>query len=74
MYLRRLIAAPITMSLLPILTGCNLSRVPSPALSAGAVALSAVGLLGTHLLIPLGPKHGRSIEARRVDPTMAAKG
>jgi hypothetical protein len=43
MRLRPLIAPPIALSLLPILTGCHLSRVPSPALSMAAVALSAGG-------------------------------
>jgi hypothetical protein len=39
--LRSLIAQPVAVSLLPILTGCHLSRIPSHALSMAAVALSA---------------------------------
>ena len=61
MRLRPLIAPPIALSLLPILTGCHLSRAPSPALSIAAVALSAGGLLGTRLLISFGARYGRSI-------------
>jgi hypothetical protein len=51
MRLNPLIASPLAMSLLSILTGCHLCRVPSPALSMAARAMSAGGLLGTHLLI-----------------------
>jgi hypothetical protein len=61
MRLRPLIAPPVALSLLPILAGCHLSRVPSPALSMAAIALSAGGLLGTHLLIRLGAECERSI-------------
>jgi hypothetical protein len=64
MRLRPLIAPPIAMSLLPILTGCHLSHMPSPALSMAAVALSAGGILGTHLL--MGTKHRRFIDTRRI--------
>jgi hypothetical protein len=65
MRLRPLIAPPIALSLLPILTGCHLSSVPSPALSMAAVALSAGGLLGTHLLISLSARYERSIDSPR---------
>jgi hypothetical protein len=51
MRLNPLTASPLAMSLLSILTGCHLGRVPSPALSMAARAMSAGGLLGTHLLI-----------------------
>jgi hypothetical protein len=57
----RLRAVPIAMSLLPILNGCHLSRVPSSALSMASVALSLGGLLATHLLISRSAKHGRLI-------------
>jgi hypothetical protein len=46
---RPMIAPPLALSLLPILTGCHLGRVPSPALSMAAVALSAGAWI--HLLI-----------------------
>jgi hypothetical protein len=62
MRLRPLIAPPVVLSLLPTLTGCHLSRIPSPALSMAGVALSAGGLLGTYLLITLGAKYGRSMD------------
>jgi hypothetical protein len=61
MRLRQLIAPPAAVSLLPILTGCHLSRIPSPALSIAVVASSVAGLVGTHLWIALGAKYGRSI-------------
>jgi hypothetical protein len=64
---RPLIAPPVAVSLLPILTGCHLSRIPSPALSMAAVALSVGGLLGTHLLIALGTKYRRSIDTPEPD-------
>ena len=41
MRLRPLFARPVAVSLLTFLTGCHLSRIPSPALSMAAVALSA---------------------------------
>jgi hypothetical protein len=56
MHLRQLIAPPVAVSLLAILTGCHLSLIPSPALSAASVAVAAGGLLGAHLLIALGAK------------------
>jgi hypothetical protein len=65
MRLRPLFARPVAVSLLTFLTGCHLSRIPSPALSMAAVALSAGGLLGTHLLIALSAKYGRSIDTPR---------
>ena len=65
MRLRPLFARPVAVSLLAFLTGCHLSRIPSPALSMAAVALSAGGLLGTHLLIALSAKYGRSIDTPR---------
>jgi len=46
MRLRPLIVPPVAASLLTILTGCHLSRTPSPALSIAAAAVSAGGLLG----------------------------
>jgi hypothetical protein len=46
MRLRPVIVTPVAVSLLTILTGCHLSRTPSPALSIAAVAVSAGGLLG----------------------------
>jgi hypothetical protein len=45
MRLRPLIVPSVAVSLLTILTGCRLSRTPSPALSIAAVAVSAGGLL-----------------------------
>jgi hypothetical protein len=62
MRLRPLIAPPVAVSLLTMLTGCHLSCIPSPALSMAAVALLAGGLLGTHLLIALGLKYRNSID------------
>jgi hypothetical protein len=59
MRLRPLIRPSIAVSLLPILTGCHISRVPSPALSMAA-ALSAGGLLATHFLIRSYARHGQS--------------
>ena len=53
MRLRRLIAPPAAVSLLAILTGCALSRTPPPALSIAAIAVSAGGPLGAHLLITM---------------------
>jgi hypothetical protein len=67
MRLRPLNAPPVAMSLLPILTGCHLGRIPSPALSVAAVALSVGGLLGTHLLITLGAKYGSFIDTPEPD-------
>ena len=65
MRLRPLFARPVAVSLLTFLTGNHLSRIPSPALSMAAVALSAGGLLGTHLLIALSANYGRSIDTPR---------
>ena len=65
MRLRPLFARPVAVSLLTFLTGCHLSRIPSPALSMAAATLSAGGLLGTHLLIALSAKYGRSIDTPR---------
>jgi hypothetical protein len=63
-YMRRrpLIAPPIAMSLLPVLTGCHQSRVLSPALPMATVALSAGGLLGAHLLIALRADRSKSLK------------
>jgi hypothetical protein len=65
MRLRPLIALPAAVSLLAILTGCHLSRIPSPALSTASMAMLAGGILGVHLLIALGAKYGRSIDTPR---------
>jgi hypothetical protein len=56
---RPLIAPPVAVFLLAIVTGCHLSRTPSPALSMAAVAVSAGGLLVAQLLISLSAKYGR---------------
>jgi hypothetical protein len=62
MRLRPLTAPPVVVSLLPILTGCHLSSIPSPRLSIAAAVLSAAGLLGTHLFVALGAKYSNSID------------
>jgi hypothetical protein len=66
MRLHQLIAPSIAVSLLSILTGCHLSRVPSPAVSIAAVALSVGGLLATHLFITRASKYGQSISAAMI--------
>jgi hypothetical protein len=58
--MRRPLIAPLAVMFLPaILTGCHLSRTPSPALSMATVAVSVVGLLVAQSLISLGAKHSR---------------
>lgn len=54
-----LIVSPVAASLVAILTGCHLSRTPSPALSMAAVALSAGSLLMVQSVISLGAKCAR---------------
>lgn len=49
---RRPLIAPLVALLLPaILSGCHLSRAPSPALSMATIAVSVVGLLVAQSLI-----------------------
>lgn len=58
--MRRPLIAPLVALFLPaIVTGCHLSRTPSPALSMATVAVSAVGLVVAKSLISLGAKHCR---------------
>jgi hypothetical protein len=53
---RQLVIWPMAISSLLILTGCHLSRVPFPASSMAAIAVSVGGLLGVHLLVALTAK------------------
>jgi hypothetical protein len=58
--MRRPLIAPLVALFVPaILSGCHLSRTPSPALSMATIAVSVVGLLVAQSLISLGAKHGR---------------
>ena len=59
---RRLVMiSPVAVWSLTILTGCHLSRVPSPAPSMAAVAASLGTLVGAHLLTALRAKITRFV-------------